>query len=161
MATSRQANVQALAEHKDENATAVLMIVSTATIASLVGIVAELATAQNLGHDAWLHYALTGTTMLGAWFLIPTMFTLHYARHYYQSDEHHPALQFPDKGHKPDYWDLLYFSFTIAVASQTSDVALCSTPVRRTALAQSVLSFFFNLAVLGLNINIAASMIGG
>jgi uncharacterized membrane protein len=162
MATAAQANVQALAEREDENAAAVLMIVSVAAIASIVAIVVELATAKNLGHEAWLHYALTGATMLGAWFLIPTMFTLHYARHYYQADQrHHPSLQFPDKGLRPDYWDFLYFSFTIAVASQTSDVALCSTSVRRTALAQSILSFFFNLAVLGLSINIAASLVGG
>jgi uncharacterized membrane protein len=56
--------------------------------------------------------------------------------------------------------DFLYFSFTIAVASQTSDVVLRSTAVRRTALAQSVLSFFFNVAVLGLSVNIAAGLVG-
>jgi uncharacterized membrane protein len=161
MARANQSNVQELAEREDENAAAVLVIVSAAAVASLVAIVAELATAKGHTPDAWLHYLLTGATMLGAWFLIPTMFTLHYARHYYQSDSKQPALQFPDRHLRPDYWDLLYFSFTIAVASQTSDVALCSTAVRRTALAQSVLSFFFNLAVLGLSINIAASMVGG
>ncbi|KMQ80729.1 putative transmembrane protein [Candidatus Burkholderia pumila] len=161
MATAQQSNVQALAEREDENAAAVLMIVSVAAIASLVAIVAELANAKNLGAGAWLNYVLTGATMLGAWFLIPTMFTLHYARHYYRSGKQETALKFPDKHLRPDYWDFLYFSFTIAVASQTSDVALCSTAVRRTALAQSVLSFFFNLAVLGLSINIAASMVGG
>jgi uncharacterized membrane protein len=89
------------------------------------------------------------------------MFTLHYARHYYRSTEGEPALRFPDRHLKPDYWDLLYFSFTIAVASQTSDVVVCSKSARKTALAQSVLSFFFNLAVLGLSVNIAASMVGG
>lgn len=160
MGTADQTNVQELAEREDENAATVLMIVSIAAIASLVAIVVELANAKNHA-DAWLNYALTGATMLGAWFLIPTMFTLHYARHYYRSDAQQTALKFPDKHLSPDYWDFLYFSFTIAVASQTSDVALCSRAVRRTALAQSVLSFFFNLAVLGLSVNIAASMVGG
>jgi uncharacterized membrane protein len=159
MGTADQTNGQALAEREDENAAAVLVVVSIAAIASIVAIVGELSTAKSLGTHAWPHYALTGATMLGAWFLIPTMFTLHYARHYYRADE--PVLRFPDKGLKPDYWDFLYFSFTIAVASQTSDVSLCSRAVRRTALAQSVLSFFFNLAVLGLSINIAASLVGG
>ena len=161
MARSDQGSVQELAEREDENAATVLMVVSVAAIASLVAIVVELATAKGGGKDAYLHYALTGATMLGAWFLIPTMFTLHYARHYYLSPDKSPALKFPDDALRPDYWDFLYFSFTIAVASQTSDVALCSSAVRRTALAQSVLSFFFNLAVLGLSINIAASMVGG
>ena len=161
MATARQSDVQALAEREDENAATVLMVVSVAAIASIVAIVMELSTAKNMGSGAVLHYVLTGATMLGAWFLIPTMFTLHYARHYYQSPDNDPALRFPDRHLKPDYWDFLYFSFTIAVASQTADVSLASTSARRTALAQSVLSFFFNLAVLGLSINIAASMVGG
>ncbi|MDR5739134.1 MULTISPECIES: DUF1345 domain-containing protein [unclassified Caballeronia] len=161
MATAHQSNVQALAEREDENAAAVLMIVTLAAVASLVAIVVELAAAKSLGAHAYLNYALTGATMLGAWFLIPTMFTLHYARHYYRSPSGDTALRFPDRHLKPDYWDFLYFSFTIAVASQTSDVVLCSGDARRTALAQSVLSFFFNLAVLGLSVNIAASMVGG
>ena len=36
------------------------------------------------------------------------------------------ALGFPDKETNPDYWDFLYFSFTIAVAAQTSDIAVLS-----------------------------------
>ncbi|SPB14723.1 membrane protein [Caballeronia novacaledonica] len=161
MATARQSDVQTLAEREDENAATVLIVVSIAAIASIVAIVVELATAKSLGAQALPHYLLTGATMLGAWFLIPTMFTLHYARHYYQSPDNDPALKFPDRHLKPDYWDFLYFSFTIAVASQTADVALASTSARRTALGQAVMSFFFNLAVLGLSINIAASMVGG
>ncbi|SAL70157.1 membrane protein [Caballeronia peredens] len=161
MATARQSDVQALAAREDENAATVLMIVSVAAVASIVAIVVELAAAKSLGARAVPHYLLTGATMLGAWFLIPTMFTLHYARHYYQSPANDPALRFPDKQLKPDYWDFLYFSFTIAVASQTADIAVGSTSARRAVLAQSVLSFFFNLAVLGLSVNIAASMVGG
>jgi uncharacterized membrane protein len=161
MATARQSAVQALAEREDENAAAVLVVVSVAAIASIVAIVVELSAAKGVGFKALPNYLLTGATMLGAWFLIPTMFTLHYARHYYQSPDNAPALRFPDRHLKPDYWDFLYFSFTIAVASQTADVGLGSTAARRTVLAQSVMSFFFNLAVLGLSINIAASMVGG
>jgi len=67
---------------------------------------------------------------------------------------------FPDNDAEHDYWDFLYFSFTIAVASQTSDVMVCSREARRTALAQSILSFFFNAAVLGLSVNIAAGLLG-
>ena len=161
MALAGQQQAQELAEREDESAATVLVIVSLAALASVVAIVAELAAVKNVGVGAAvLHYALTGATMLGAWFLIPTMFTLHYARHYYQSDDDDTALLFPDRDLKPGYWDFLYFSFTIAVASQTSDVVLRSTAVRRTALAHSVLSFFFNLAVLGLSVNIAASLVG-
>jgi uncharacterized membrane protein len=161
MASAHQDQVQELAAREDENAGMVLMIISLAALASLIAIVVELAAAKNLGfRGALFSYLLTGFTMFGAWFLIPTIFTLHYARHYYQSEGEETSLKFPDAHLKPDYWDFLYFSFTIAVASQTSDVVLCSTEVRRAALAQSVLSFFFNAAVIGLCVNTAASLLG-
>jgi len=73
---------------------------------------------------------------------------------------HGSGLQFPgaDEAFKPDFVDFLYFSFTIAVASQTADINVSSPAMRRLVLIQSVLSFAFNAAVLALTINIAASM---
>ena len=59
----------------------------------------------------------------------------------------------------PDYWDFLYFSFIIGVASQTADVEITSKVIRRTSLAHSILSFFFNSAILALTINIAAGLV--
>ncbi len=163
MANAGQEKVQQLAVREDENAGMFLAIVSVAAVASIIAIIVELAAAKNLGFRSALpNYLLTGFTMIGAWCLIPTLFTLHYARHYYQSGSGHgeTSLKFPDTHLLPDYWDFLYFAFTIAVASQTSDVVLRSTEVRRTALAQSVLSFFFNAAVLGLCVNTAAGLLG-
>ena len=69
------------------------------------------------------------------------------------------ALRFPDRNPEPDYWDFLYFAFTIAVASQTADVSLANRSARRSVLAQSILSFYFNMAVLGLSINVAAGLL--
>ncbi len=161
MAGAHESRVRETAMRDDENAGVVLFVICLATVASIAAIVLELATAKNLGAGSTLaHYLMTGLTLIGAWFLIPTIFTLHYARLYYGSDPHDTALKFPDKVLQPDYWDFLYFSFTIAVASQTSDVVLRSRQIRRAALAQSILSFYFNVAVLGLCINIAAGLMG-
>ena len=71
---------------------------------------------------------------------------------------HEPPLRFPDEQLEPDYWDFLYFSFTIAVASQTADVSIRSRAMRRAVLGQSLLSFFFNTSILALSINIAAGL---
>ncbi len=153
--------VREIAMREDESATAVLAIVCLATVASVAAIAVELASAKSVGLRAGLgHYAVTGATLFGAWFLIPTIFTLHYARLYYQSPPKARALQFPERDVEPDYWDFLYFSFTIAVASQTSDVTLNNRSIRRAGLAQSILSFYFNMAVLGLSINVAAGLLG-
>ena len=59
----------------------------------------------------------------------------------------------------PNYWDFLYFSFTIATAAQTSDVVVRSRSMHKTVLRNPFLSFFFNLSILGLSINIAASLV--
>jgi uncharacterized membrane protein len=161
MAQADERSVREFAIRDDENAGVVLFVICLATVASIAAIVLELASAKNLGAASTLgHYAVTGLTLFGAWFLIPTIFTLHYARLYYGSDPKQTALLFPDHGLQPNYWDFLYFSFTIAVASQTSDVVLRSRTIRRATLAQSILSFYFNVAVLGLCVNIAAGLLG-
>jgi uncharacterized membrane protein len=164
MARADHDEVRDLAVREDESGGFVLAIVSVATVASIAAIVLELATAkggagQNVA-PGLSHYVLTALTLIGAWFLIPTIFTLHYARLYFSGTTRETALLFPDHKLEPNYWDFLYFSFTIAVASQTSDVVLRSRQIRRVALAQSILSFYFNVAVLGLCINIAAGLLG-
>lgn len=161
MALADEGDVREYARRDDENAGVVLAIICVATVASLAAIVLELASAKSTAgaSTAW-HYALTGLTMVGAWFMIPTIFTSHYARLYYDQDVKETPLLFPDDKLQPNYWDFLYFSFTIAVASQTSDVVLRSRTIRRAALAQSILSFYFNVAVLGLCVNIAAGLVG-
>jgi len=161
MALATEENVRCNAQREDENAVAVLFVICVASVASILAIVLELGTTKDLGiASKVLHSVVTGLTLIGAWFLIPTIFTLHYARVYYDADPGKPALVFPDKNFTPNYWDFLYFSFTIAVASQTADIGLQGRRARRSVLAQSVLSFYFNVAVLGLCVNIAASMVG-
>ena len=161
IAIASEESVRANARRDDENAVTVLVLICTATVASIVAIVLELGTTKDLGMASKvLHSVLTGLTLIGAWFLIPTIFTLHYARLYYGSDAGEVALAFPDRQLAPNYWDFLYFSFTIACASQTADVGLRGRSARRAVLAQSILSFYFNISVLGLCVNIAASMVG-
>ncbi len=155
-------DVQNVAERQDENNYVVLTTVSLAALMSLAAIVLELANGSartNAAHHPF-HIALTAATVVGSWFLIPTIFGLHYAHSYYQADRDAAApLLFPEKGLKPDYWDFLYFSFTIAVASQTADIAPGARSMRKAVLAQAVLSFFFNASILALSINIGASLV--
>jgi uncharacterized membrane protein len=143
-----------------ESAATVMGIVSVASIVSLLGIVAELSAAKLPGAPHALpHLAFALATVAGSWLLVPTTFALTYASAYYRM-AHGTGLQFPgaEDGFKPDYGDFLYFSFTIAVASQTADVNVSTQAMRRLVLLQSVLSFVFNTAILAFTINIAASM---
>jgi uncharacterized membrane protein len=161
MVRASHAQVCKLAVQEDEGAVAVLFIMSIAAIASLAAIVMELSALKELSFSHRLgRYAFTASTVLGSWLLVATMFTFHYAHVFYTSPAERRALSFPDHEQNPNYWDFLYFSFTIAVAAQTSDVAVMSRSMRKTVLAQSVLSFLFNVAILGLSINIAAGLVG-
>jgi uncharacterized membrane protein len=93
-----------------------------------------------------------------------TLFTLHYAHRFYGGDDDGDGvkgdgLKFPEGVAEPLYWDFLYYSFTIGVASQTADVATTSTAMRKLTLLHSVLSFLFNTTILALAINVGASLL--
>ena len=111
-----------------------------------------------------LHIVLAICTIVGAWLLVHTIFALHYARSYYQDghlsleDCQLQKLNFPSEL-EPDYWDFLYFSFVIGMTSQVSDVTIISRQIRRLSLYHSILSFFFNTAIVAMSINIIAGII--
>jgi uncharacterized membrane protein len=88
------------------------------------------------------------------------MFTLHYADMFYSVKPNSRPLHFPETV-EPVFWDFAYFSFTIAAACQTSDVATTSVSIRKVVIAQTVISFLFNAAILGFAINVTAGLIGG
>ena len=67
-----------------------------------------------------------------------------------------PCLDFPRL--RADYVDFLYFAFVLGTTSQTSDVTINSSPMRRLALLHGVIAFFFNTTLLALMVNIAAGL---
>ncbi|MES1196746.1 MAG: DUF1345 domain-containing protein, partial [Steroidobacter sp.] len=106
----------------------------------------------------FIHFALGIVTLVSSWAFIHTSFALHYAHEYYLYLRRNtkPGLVFPEQP-EPDYWDFLYFSFVIGMTSQTSDVAIAATSIRRLAVLHGIIAFFFNAALLALAINAAAS----
>ncbi|KAF1024510.1 MAG: hypothetical protein GAK37_03100 [Pseudomonas sp.] len=156
---AKASDVKRIAEVEDENAGIVLFMVCIAAIASLAAITVELVGSKDLDTtQRLLHYGFTGLTVIGSWLLAGVVFSLHYARLYYTWDGKEPALRFAEGLLTPDYWDFLYFSFTIGVAVQTSDVGVATRQMRKIVLAQSLVGFLFNTAILGFSINIAAGL---
>ena len=150
----------------DEGRFAILILVVLAALATMGAIFVQLHVAKDMrGLTKGLHLALAGLTIVSAWVFIHLTFALHYAHEYFDETKTLPGetpkwrggLAFPGTD-EPDYWDFLYFSFIIGVASQTADVAITSKSMRRTSLAHSVVAFFFNSAILALTINIAAGL---
>ena len=151
----------------DEGRLAILVLVSIAAFASMGAIFAQLAITKDLkGIDKGLHLGLAGLTIVSAWVFIHLTYAMHYAHEYFDETKALPGEPPQPKGgvnfpgtDEPDYWDFFYFAFIIGVASQTADVSITSKAIRRTSLAHSILSFFFNSAILALTINIAAGLI--
>ncbi|MDH1147324.1 DUF1345 domain-containing protein [Pseudomonas mosselii] len=153
--------VRKVARIEDENAGLVLITVCVSAIASLAAVTQQLVSSRGLeGGALALHYLYTGLTVAGSWLLIGCIFSLHYARLFYTGDRHEPPLRFADGERNPDYWDFHYFSFTINVAVQTSDIGVAGRAMRRVVLAHSLVGFVFNTAILGFTINIAAGLLG-
>jgi uncharacterized membrane protein len=84
------------------------------------------------------------------------MYSLHYAKLYYseldcgQVDVFRKGLVFPGNTDVVDYWDFVYFSLTIAMCFQTSDVTINSAYMRRVTIFHATVAYLFALAILGL-----------
>ena len=150
-------------KYVEEDPTAPLLLVGVivAAVLSLVAIVALLSSIRQLtGSDRTWHFTLSALTVVASWALVPTMFTLHYADMFYSAARDERPLAFPQTP-LPVFWDFAYFSFTIAAACQTADIATSGVEMRKVVLAHTIISFLFNAAILGFAINITAGMIAG
>jgi uncharacterized membrane protein len=146
---------------EDEAAPVILIGGIAAAVLSLVAIVALFSSIKEFsGVERTAHFVLSALTIVTSWTLVPTMFTLHYADMYYSVKPENRPLAFPESP-MPVFWDFAYFSFTIAAACQTSDIATRGVPMRKVVLAHTIISFAFNAAILGFAINITAGLIAG
>jgi uncharacterized membrane protein len=159
MARSDVARMKLRAARQDEGQFAMLVLIIASAIACLSGIFFELGSTSGTPRNK-IQLLLVTSSVLLSWFFIHVMFAFHYAHEFYGEGRDHKigGMQFPGAD-APDYWDFAYFSFTIGMCAQVSDVVATSRPVRRTVLVQSILSFLFNVALLALVVNIAASAI--
>jgi uncharacterized membrane protein len=148
----------------DPGARALFFLVATAACASIAAVALAVSSSHGLqGAARWLHLGLAMAALAGSWLLLQTVFALHYAWGYYRTDrpgaDPVEGLEFPGE-RAPDYLDFFYFSAVIGMTSQVSDVTVHSRAMRRLVLVHGLLSFFYNLVVLALAINVCASSLG-
>lgn len=167
IAQSTVDHMRARAAMQDEGRGVVLLLTIGALVFSMVSIALELHGAKDMPPERALsHVGLAAASIICSWMVTHTMFALHYAHGFYtdpdpndeDSEDHVGGLDIPGCKH-PDYWDFLYFSFTIGMTFQTSDTQITARTLRRETLAHSVVSFFFNTVILALSINIAAGLL--
>lgn len=90
------------------------------------------------------------------WLMLHVIAAFHYANLFYRRAGpdlgYRGGLNFPET-EQPGVWEFLYYALTIGMTAQTSDVAVCSTQMRRATMGHSVVSFFFNTAIIAMAVN--------
>jgi uncharacterized membrane protein len=153
---------------QDSGKWVVLILTLIAATASLVVIASEMPKVKEI-HDfvRFKHVFFVIYTIVVSWAFIHTVFALHYAHDYYmEADLSAPTLNaesqrliFPG-GQRPTYGDFLYFSFTIGMTFQVSDVQIADAGIRRLVLLHGATSFFYTSVILALMINLVAGLLG-
>lgn len=100
--------------------------------------------------------------MFLSWFVVHTIFTTRYAHMYYSDHEtkeetYAAGLDFP-QDFEPDFVDFAYFSFTLGMTFQVSDVQISSNRIRRLALWHALLSFGYSATIIALSVNIISGL---
>jgi uncharacterized membrane protein len=149
-------SMRAAARVNDANRALLLAITVAVTLVILFVVASELG--QRSDPDPGTIGLIVGTLVL-AWTFANTMFALHYAHIFYL-----PAADGTDRGGldvpgtaEPDYWDFVYFAFTLGMTFQTSDVEMQDGRFRRAALTHSLAAFLFNISVLAFTVNVLGS----
>ncbi|HVU04597.1 MAG TPA: DUF1345 domain-containing protein [Polyangiaceae bacterium] len=146
---------------EDPGRTLLFLLVTVACVFSLFASAVVHKHASQLAPDATSALLVLSLTAVAvAWLLTHTVYALRYAHLYYRDDEEgEGGLTFPGD-RPPDDLDFAYFSFTLGMCFQVSDVVITSHAIRRDALVHAVLSFAYNTAILTTALNFALGSIG-
>ena len=148
------ADMRKHAANNDANRALVLGLTTLLTLMVMAAITGEMKGAQS--GDAVSIVKLVGTLLL-VWLFANSVYTLHYAHCFYSKDPKKGGdcggIDFPKTAH-PDYWDFAYFSFTLGMTFQTSDVEISAGYVRKVALLHCFAAFVFNIGVIAFTINV-------
>jgi uncharacterized membrane protein len=150
-------SVRAVATREDDSRAAARVMVTSASLVSLVGVIAGLVKAEQLA-GIWkgaITLAAVATVAL-SWLVVHTVFALRYAHLYYSDPV--GGIEFAG-GDEPDYHDFGYVAFTVGMTFQVSDTAAPSRVVRRTVLRHAMLSYLFGTVIVALLINVTAGLI--
>jgi uncharacterized membrane protein len=132
------------------------VVLLSASVVSLVAVGVVLIKAGN-SHGAtkdWL-VALGIVSVVIAWGVVHTVFTLRYTDLYYTGEP--GGVDFNERA-PPRYSDFAYLSFTIGMTFQVSDTDLQTKEIRVTALRHALLSYTFGAVIIATTINLIAGL---
>jgi uncharacterized membrane protein len=132
-----------------------LVLLGVAVVSLIaVGYVLFGAGSQN-GATKYIQAALAVASVITSWVLVHTVFTLKYARIYYNDPV--GGVDF-NEDEQPQYSDFAYLAFTIGMTFQVSDTNLQTKTIRRTALRHAWLSFPLGTIIIATSINLVSGL---
>jgi uncharacterized membrane protein len=132
------------------------VVVLSASVASLAAVGLVLVHAGNTkGATKELLIGLGILSVMLAWSVVHTLFTLHYARLYYLDPE--GGIDFNEES-RPRYIDFAYVAFTVGMTFQVSDTDLKTKDVRGAVLRHAGISYVFGAVIIATTINLIAGL---
>ncbi len=132
-------------------------------VSSLVSLTAAIVALRLPAPRPPLLEGLAVAAVVLGWIVTHTAHTFRYARLYYTPSAQGEAVKglgFPGDD-PPDDMDFAYFSFTVGMAFQVSDVSVTSSAMRRSVFWHAFQSFVFNTIILALALNFLFGSLGG
>lgn len=156
------AEIREEARKQDDSRIIIFFIVLAATLISMLAVILLLTSKDRNTVDESSQLIASISCMLLSWLLVHTIFATRYAHLFYadhkmKGDNYAGGLEFPGDD-KPDFIDFAYFSFTLGMTFQVSDVGISAKRLRRLALWHGLLSFGYNATIIALTINIIAGL---
>ena len=146
-----------LAKREDPSSAVAELVVLAAGTAMLVAVGFALVRAgQATGGMKAMLVTLGLVSVVLSWTLVHTVYALRYARTYYS--EPVGGIEF-NEAEPPTYTDFAYFAFTVGMTFQVADTNITSKAIRRITLRHALLSYLFGAVLLGLVINVVATLL--
>ena len=146
-----------LAKREDPSTAVADLVVVGAGTAMLAAVGFALAKAgQDTGGMKAFLVTLGLLSVVLSWTIVHTDYALRYARAYYS--EPTGGIEFNEE-EPPTYTDFAYFAFTVGMTFQVADTNITSKAVRRITLRHALLSYLFGAVLLGLVINVVATLL--
>ncbi|MCW2591388.1 MAG: putative rane protein [Mycobacterium sp.] len=131
------------------------IILLLASVASLAGVGYLLIAESASGAAATIAAAVGVGSVVAAWLIVHTVYTVRYARLYYADPP--GGIDF-NQDEPPRYLDFAYLAFTLGMTYQVSDTDLQTHEIRGTALRHALLSYLLGAVILATIINMVAGL---
>lgn len=128
------------------------LVVILAALASLAAV--SILLVRSTGNHI-LDAALGFLSVVLAWGVVHTIYTVRYAGAYYSGEP--GGIDF-NGDTAPQYSDFAYVSLSVGMTYQVSDTSLSSKTIRQMVLRHALLSFIFGAVILAATINIVAGL---